>query len=145
MTAAKILQPKDTHVFSVEKDYTVTSVGGFKSNSEYLYSGQQLLERSAYIPRLSHPNLADSWIRSDQDIVEVFSRDSNPQHWHIARQGNVLDSEGRTTESTVFYHSARKESSLADVDNEVAAVVRKFVKSVSRASTIIAPRPEVHT
>ena len=56
-----------------------------------------------------------------------------------------MDSEGRTTESTVFYHSARKESSLADVDNEVAAVVRKFVKSVSRASTIIAPRPEVHT
>ena len=48
MTAAKILQPKDTHVLSVERDYTVTSVGGFKSNSEYLYSGQQLLERSVY-------------------------------------------------------------------------------------------------
>ena len=145
MTAAKILQPKDTHVFSVGRDYTVTSVGGFKSNSEYLYSGQQLLERSTFIQSLFDPNLADSWIRSDQDIVEVFSRDSNPQHWHIARQGNILDSEGRTTESTVFYHSARKESSLADVDNEVAAVVRKFIKSASRASTIIAPRPEVDT
>jgi len=144
VTAAKILQPKDTHVFSVERDYTVTGEGGFKSNSEYLYSGQQLLERSVYTLELSHPNLANPWIRSDQDIAEVFSRDSNPQHWHIARQGNGLDSEGRTTQNTVFYHSARKESSLADVDNAIAAVVRKFVKSVSRANTIIAPRPEAH-
>jgi len=145
VTAAKILQPKDTHVFSVDKDYTVTGVGGFKSNSEYMYSGQQLLEGSVYILKSSRPDLTDSWIRSDQDIVEVFSRDSNPQHWHIARQGNVLDSEGRATQSTVFYHSARKESSLADVDNEISAVVRKFVQSGSRANTIIAPRPEVAT
>lgn len=148
VTAAKILQPKDTHILSVG-DYTLTGARGFKSNSEYLYSGQQLLERSAHILRLFYLKSADSWIRSDQDIVEVFSRDSNPQHWHIARQGNVLDSEGHTTQSAVYYHSARKESSLADVDNEVAAVVRKFMKShaksVSRASTIIAPLPEVNT
>ena len=60
-----------------------------------------------------------------------------------------MDSDGRTTESTVYYHGARKESSLADVDNEIAAVVRKFTKShakpVSRANTIIAPRPEAPT
>ena len=145
MTAAKILQPKDTHAFLVEGNYTATGAGGFKSNSEHLYIGQQLLEGFVYILKSFHPNLADVWFCSDQDIVEVFSRDSNPQHWHIARQGNVLDSEGRATQSTVYYHSARKESSLADVDNEIAAVVRKFVKSVSRASTIIAPRPEVQT
>ena len=148
VTAAKILQPKDTHVLSVG-DYTVTGVGGFKSNSEYLYSGQQLLEGSVHTFRSFHSELADSCIRSDQDIVEVFSRDLNPQHWHVARRGNVLDSEGRTTQSITYYHSARKESSLADVDNEVAAVVRKFTKSyaksVSRADTIIAPQPEVNT
>jgi len=130
ITAAKILQPKDTHVFSVEGEYTVTGVGGFKSSSEYLYNGQQLLE-------------------GDHDIIEVFSRDSNPQHWHIARQGSALDSDGRTTQNTIYYHSARKESSLADVDNEIAAAVRKFVKphvkSVSRANTIIAPRLETDT
>lgn len=91
------------------------------------------------------PRLADSRIDSDQDIVEVFSRDSNPQHWHIARRGNPSGSDGRTAQSTIYYHSARKESSLADVDNEIAAVVRKFMKPVSRASTIIAPRPEAHT
>jgi len=130
VTAAKILQPKDTHVFSVEGGYTITGVRGFKSTSEYLYGGQQLLE-------------------SDQDIVEVFSRDSSPQHWHISRRGKVPDPDGRTTQNTIYYHSARKESSLADVDNEIAAVVRKFtqsqVKPVSRANTIIAPRPEVPT
>jgi len=149
ITAAKILQPKDTHVFSVEGEYTVTGVGGFKSSSEYLYNGQQLLEGSVDIFRSFHPWLADSWIHSDHDIIEVFSRDSNPQHWHIARQGSALDSDGRTTQNTIYYHSARKESSLADVDNEIAAAVRKFVKphvkSVSRANTIIAPRLETDT
>ena len=149
VTAAKILQPKDTYVFSVEGDYAVTGAGGFKSASEHLYSGQQLLEGSVDILRSLYFRSADSWIRSDQDIAEVFSRDSNPQHWHIARRGNTLDSDGRTKQSTIYYHSARKESSLADVDNEIAAAVRKFmkphVKSVSRANTIIAPRPEAHT
>jgi hypothetical protein len=132
----------------VEGDYTVTGAGGFKSTSEHLYSGQQLLEGSVYTLRLLRPDLTDSWIRSDQDIVEVFSRDSNPQHWHIARRGIMLDLEGRTAESTVYYHSAKKESSLADVDNEIATVARKFMKShtksVSRASTILAPREDAH-
>ena len=100
--------------------------------------------------RLFHPKLADSWpVRSDQGVVEVFSRDLNPQHWHVTRRDNVLDSEGRATQNKIYYRSARKESSSAEVDNEIASVVRKFmkshVKSVSRASTIIAPRQEVHT
>lgn len=145
VTAAKILQPKDTHIFYVEGGYAVTGVGGFKSTSEHLYNGQQLLEGSVDIFGGSfYFKSADGWIIffSDQDVVEVFSRDSNPQHWHIARQGKVLDSEGRTAQNTIYYHSARKESSLADVDNEAAAVMRKFtkphVKPVSRANTIIA-------
>ena len=149
MTAAKILQPKDTYIFSVEGGYTVTGAGGFKSTSEHLYSGQGLLERSVGILRSFCSKLADPRTCSEEDIVEIFSRDSNPQHWHIARRGNVLDSDGRTMQSTIYYHSARKESSLADVDNEVAAAVRKFTKSHvkpdSRASTITAPRPEMHT
>ena len=145
VTAAKILQPKDTHIFSVEGVDAVTGVGGFKSTSEHLYHGQQLLEGSVDILRLFRSKSADAWICSDQDIVEVFSRDSNPQHWHVARQDNVPDSEGRIARNTVYYHSGRKESSLADVDNDVAAVVRKFTKSVSRANTIIAPQPQAQT
>lgn len=57
MTAAKILRPKDTHVFSVEGDYTVTGVGGFKSTSEHLYNGQQLLERSDHALRSFYPQV----------------------------------------------------------------------------------------
>jgi|SRR5882757_6027865 len=53
VTAAKILQPKDTHIFSVEGNYTVTGVGGFKSTSEHLFNGQQLLERSVHTLGLS--------------------------------------------------------------------------------------------
>lgn len=149
VTAVKILRPKDTHIFSVEGGYAFTGVGGFRSTSEHLYNGQQLLEGFVDVLRLFHSKSADAWIRSDQDIVEVFSRDSNPQHWHIARQAKALDSEGRASQNTIYYHCASKESSLADVDNEVAAVVRKFtkphIKSVSRTSTIIAPQPKVHT
>lgn len=148
MTAAKILQPKDTHIFSTEGDYAVTGVGGFKSTSEHLYNGQQLLGGSVDVLGSFYSKSADARICRDQDVIEVFSRDSSPQHWHIARQGKVLDSEGRTTQNTIYYHSASKQSSLADVDNEVAAVVRKFTKShvkpVSRANTIIAPRPTVN-
>ena len=136
-------------MFSVEGGYTITGVRGFKSTSEYLYGGQQLLERSVDILGSFDRSFADMRARSDQDIVEVFSRDSSPQHWHISRRGKVPDPDGRTTQNTIYYHSARKESSLADVDNEIAAVVRKFtqsqVKPVSRANTIIAPRPEVPT
>lgn len=149
VTAAKILQPKDTHVFSVEGDYAVTGVRGFKSTSEHLYGGQQLLDRSVDVLRSFRSKLANIRVDSDQDIVEVFSRDSNPQHWHIARKGNIVESDGRATQSAIYYHSARKESSLADVDNEVAGVMRKFmkspVKSVSRANTIVAPQPKTHT
>ena len=149
VTAAKILQPKDTYVLSLEGGYTMTGARGFKSTSECLYGGQQLLERFVDTLGPFDGQFADRWARSDQDIVEVFSRDSNPQHWHTSRRWNVSDSDGRTTQNTIYYHSARKESSLADVDNEIAAVVRKFtqsqVKPVSRANTIIAPRPEAPT
>ena len=62
VTAAKILQPKDTHVFSVEGDYTVTGTRGFKSTSEYLYSGQQLLEGFVNILRSFYLQFADSWV-----------------------------------------------------------------------------------
>ena len=60
MTAAKILQPKDTHVFSVEGGYAVTGVGGFKSTSEHLYHAQQLIEGFVNILGLFNSNSADA-------------------------------------------------------------------------------------
>jgi len=107
VTVAKILQPKDSHVFSLE-NLTFPSSGGFKSTSEHLYQGQQLL-------------------RGDSDILEVFSRGQNPQHWHVSRRGLGTDKDGSPVKGEVYLESARKESSLADVDNELAGAVRRFV------------------
>lgn len=61
-------------------------------------------------------------------MVEVFSRRQNPQHWHIARRGLGVDGAGHAMEGEVYMEVARKESSLIDVDNEVAGVVRRFVE-----------------
>lgn len=65
---------------------------------------------------------------SDHDVQEVFSRGQNPQHWHIARRGLGTDREGKSAEGEVYMEIARKESTLTDVDNELAGVVRKFLE-----------------
>jgi len=74
--------------------------------------------------------LSDSIPSSDSDITEVFSRGQNPQHWHIAKRG--LSSTQQNTESEVigdgervFMEVFRKETSLTDVDNVLAGVVKK--------------------
>ncbi|KAK7687912.1 hypothetical protein QCA50_009131 [Cerrena zonata] len=107
-TVHKILERQDRFVISTE-DYTTTSLQGFDSRSEHLFNGQAIL-------------------RSDHDVQEVFSRGQNPQHWHIARRGLGTDREGKSTEGEVYMEIARKESTLTDVDNELAGVVRKFLE-----------------
>ncbi|TFK83138.1 hypothetical protein K466DRAFT_555542 [Polyporus arcularius HHB13444] len=107
-SAAKILQPKDKYIISTN-EYTSSSAAGFTSRSEHLYNGQQLL-------------------RSGMDVLEVFSRGQNPQHWHIAKRGLGATSDGRPLEGEVFMEVARKETTLTDVDNELAGVVRRFVE-----------------
>ncbi len=62
------------------------------------------------------------------DVLEVFSRGQNPQHWHIAKRGLGATSDGRPLEGEVFMEVARKETTLTDVDNELAGVVRRFVE-----------------
>ncbi|KAI0708854.1 hypothetical protein C8T65DRAFT_649708 [Cerioporus squamosus] len=107
-SAAKILQPKDRYIIAKD-EYTSNSAAGFTSRSEHLYNGQQLL-------------------RSGLDVLEVFSRGQNPQHWHIGRRGLGVTADGRQVEGEVFMEVARKETTLADVDNELAGVVRRFVE-----------------
>ena len=60
------------------------------------------------------------------DVHEVFSRGQNPQHWHISRRG--LGQNGESTHGEVFMEVARKESTLTDVDNELAGIVRRFLE-----------------
>ncbi len=67
-------------------------------------------------------------LHSGMDVLEVFSRGQNPQHWHIAKRGLGATSDGRPVDGEVFMEVARKETTLTDVDNELAGVVRRFVE-----------------
>ncbi|KAI0794029.1 hypothetical protein C8Q74DRAFT_1246439 [Fomes fomentarius] len=107
-SAVKILQPKDRWIISTD-EYTTASTTAFDSRSEHLYNGQQLL-------------------RSGLDIHEVFSRGQNPQHWHVGRSGLGKNANGRPVDGEAFLEVARKETTLADVDNALAGVVRRFVE-----------------
>jgi hypothetical protein len=63
---------------------------------------------------------------SDRETSEVFSRGQNPQHWHIAKRGIGTTSDNPVADSReVYLEVFRKESSLADVDNVLAGIVRK--------------------
>jgi hypothetical protein len=53
----------------------------------------------------------------------VFSRGQNPQHWHVARRG--LPTDQGTADGEVYLEVFRKETSLTDVDNALAGVIRK--------------------
>ncbi|KAI9440683.1 hypothetical protein H4582DRAFT_1938731 [Lactarius indigo] len=99
LTAAKILQPKDKYVIVTSEGTTVTSAE-FSSRSEHLFNGSQLI--------------------ANGDATEVFSRTQGPQHWHVAR---------REAESMVYLEVLRKETSLADVENELVGTVRRFRES----------------
>ena len=63
-------------------------------------------------------------ILRDHDIYEVFSRGQNPQHWYVAKRRVEITEQ--FDQGQVYMEIARKESTLTDADNEVAAVVREF-------------------
>ncbi|KAK0217860.1 hypothetical protein IW262DRAFT_1390984 [Armillaria fumosa] len=99
-SANKILQPKDRHLVS-RAQFTMSN-DKFAAKSEQFYIAQHLLE-------------------SDPDVQEVFSRGVNPQNWHIAQRALNRDTDG-----DVYLEVSRKETSLSDVDNVLAGVVRRY-------------------
>ena len=64
-------------------------------------------------------------IYRDPEISEVFSRGQNPQHWHIMRRGLSVCDSGNVDDGEVYMGIYRKETSLGDVDNVLASVVRR--------------------
>ncbi|KAH9940920.1 uncharacterized protein BXZ73DRAFT_88593 [Epithele typhae] len=105
-SAAKILQPKDKCIVATG-DFSMTGTAPFMSRSEHLYNGQELLQ-------------------SGLDISEVFSRGQNPQHWYIGRRGLGVAPDGGHIDGEAYMEVARKETTLTDVDNALAGVVRRF-------------------
>ncbi|CCM00358.1 uncharacterized protein FIBRA_02388 [Fibroporia radiculosa] len=110
-TVTTILQPQDHHVVS-SNGFTSISSTGFKAGTEHLFYSRQMFQ-------------------NDPDVSEIFSRGLHPQHWHMAKRGLGTDEDGRRADGEVFMQVARKESTLTDVDNELNAVVRKFIGSTS--------------
>ncbi|KAH7927349.1 hypothetical protein BV22DRAFT_1007247 [Leucogyrophana mollusca] len=101
-SATKILQPKDNHLVSTGQ--FTSSSPGFVPKSEHLYNGKELLER-------------------EPEILEVFSRGQNPQHWHIVSRGSAAD-DVYDADGEMLLEVSRKEASLADVGNDLQRLHR---------------------
>ena len=78
--------------------------------------------------RLIHCVDVNLLVNSGPDVLEVFSRGQNPQHWHIGKRGLGTAVEGSQVDGEIFMEVARKETTLTDVDNELAGVVRRFIE-----------------
>jgi hypothetical protein len=65
-------------------------------------------------------------LSSDPDILEIFSRGQNPQHWHVAKNRIGHEKNGSPIEGDVYLEIGRKEASLTDVDNVLAGIVRRY-------------------
>jgi len=105
-SVTKILQTRDQYIISTGQ-YTKISPG-FSSKSNHLFNVMATLS-------------------SGSDITEVFSRGQNPQYWHIGKRGlrqAVGGDDSTNGDETTFLEVFRKESSLTDVDNVLAGIVK---------------------
>ena len=111
-----MLQPRDSHVLKVQ-DYVIGGTG-FTSNTGHFYDAKELLEK--YGDRWGHSRTIPHTFHRQPDIIEVFSRSLNPQHWHAIHQGNER--------GEMYLQVARKETSLSDVDNILQKLYKNYIK-----------------
>ncbi|KAF8659844.1 hypothetical protein AX16_001729 [Volvariella volvacea WC 439] len=102
-SATNILQPSDRHILTSE-GFTLPSKG-FSTKAAPLYNAQLIQD--------IHP-----------DVTEVFSWERNPQRWHVLKRNATLNC-GSLMEGGVYLEVSRKDTSLTDVDNVLAGVIRK--------------------
>ena len=126
-TVSKILGTQNKQIISTGP-LTSSTGPAFQSHSEHLFRGQELLHRLAP-PILTSLLCSNDITHSDLDVSEVFSRGQHPQHWHISRRGLGTGPEGKVLDGEVYMEVARKESTLTDVDNDLAGVIRRFSES----------------
>ncbi|KAF7309999.1 hypothetical protein MIND_00372700 [Mycena indigotica] len=103
-SATNTLQQKDRYALS-SSNLTLRSPE-FQSRSGHLYNARELLQQN------------------DPPISEVYSRGQSPQHWHVARREELQRGLSVASEE-VYMEVFRKETSLTDVDNALASVIRK--------------------
>ena len=120
-SATNILQPQSAHVLAVN-GYTVSSGHPLAKDPEHLYHAKQMFQLCVHA--VYADCLHSDFISRDHDVCEVFSRGQNPQHWYVAKRRVEISEQ--FDQGQVYMEIARKESTLADADNEVAAVVHEF-------------------
>ncbi|KAJ7289118.1 hypothetical protein C8J57DRAFT_1706037 [Mycena rebaudengoi] len=99
------------------------TVPDFESRSAHLYNAKRLLRARCVLILRDAISISSNATVATPDISEVFSRGQNPQHWHVARRG--LPTDQGTADGEVYLEVFRKETSLTDVDNALAGVIRK--------------------
>ncbi|KAF9482584.1 hypothetical protein BDN70DRAFT_801285 [Pholiota conissans] len=106
-SASKILQSQDRYLISTGQ--FTHSTPNFTSTSAHLFDAKAI-------------------INTDPEILEVFSRGQNPQYWHIVKRAlgsSTIDPTAVSADEVVFLEVFRKETSLTDVDNILAGVIKK--------------------
>lgn len=107
----------------------------FTSTSEHLFLAEEFFQcvlSSLFIAENPHHLFSNR----TPNVLEVFSRTQGAQHWQIAkREPNIsLVTEASVNpamdgssggDAVMYMEISRKETSLADVENELAEVVRK--------------------
>ncbi|OBZ73855.1 Vacuolar fusion protein CCZ1 [Grifola frondosa] len=118
------------HLSVIRNQLTIVVVADFDHSLDLPSLAEdaiQVLDSMETIIERRNANGATSEV-VDLDVIEVFSRGQNPQHWHIAKHGLGVDGDGRTIDGEVYMEVARKETTLTDVDNELAGVIRRFIE-----------------
>ncbi|KAH7105774.1 hypothetical protein BKA62DRAFT_766240 [Auriculariales sp. MPI-PUGE-AT-0066] len=100
------------HLLARRDETTISGSAGFDANSSVFYDTEHLLN-------------------VDLDTEEVFTRTSNPARWFIAHRASSSPTQQSSTRDpstgdSLYLLDTRKESSLVDVDNEVATVRRRY-------------------
>jgi hypothetical protein len=62
----------------------------------------------------------------DSDVLEIFSRSTNPQHWFVAKRGLGFNSAGDRIPGEAYLQTNNKEASLVEADNELVGAVRRW-------------------
>ncbi|KAF8513472.1 hypothetical protein JB92DRAFT_3116387 [Gautieria morchelliformis] len=97
---------RSRHIIS-SSHHTIFSNNLFSSTSSLFFESQQTLAR-------------------DSDVLEIFSRSTNPQHWFVAKRGLGFNSAGDRIPGEAYLQTNNKEASLVEADNELVGAVRRW-------------------
>jgi hypothetical protein len=94
---------------------------GWSSTAGWLYESTEALRWELFNSIVCHFINLMALCRRDKTILEQFSRTATSQTWYIAKRVSTNDGE-----QDVHMEIGRKQSSLVDVDNDLASLVQRL-------------------